>query len=197
MDHQVMGCLIREVDIAAVDIYDYTSLYFRKIVHDCADVSGSCVHIMIIIVGTIMCHVKFRVRSVCSKSTVMGNISVDSTEVSVTEVVTDISVTAVSEIMSAMTEVVACMSEIMSYIVTGIEVVAMTEIVSVATTHIVTVHVARVGCRTYQQKNKLEDKKYGEYDGDACEDLLWQIHCFKPIRKKFHLSFSFPQLNLC
>ena len=146
MYHQVMRSLIRKVDIAAVDIYDHTSLYFCKIVHDCTDVSGSCIHIMIIIVGTIVCHVKFRIRSVCSKSTVMGYIRVYSAEVSVTEVVSDICVTA-------MTEVMTCMSEIVSYIVTGIEVVAVTEIVSVTAAHIVTVHVARVGRRISRRIN--------------------------------------------
>jgi hypothetical protein len=127
------------------------------------------------------------------------DIAVDAAEVAVSEIMSDVmgDITVSSEVMSRMTEIVPAISEVMSDIVTGIQIVAVTEIVSVATTHIVTVHVARVGCRTYQQKNKLEDKKYGEYDGDACEDLLRQIHCFKPIRKKFHLSFSFPQLNLC
>jgi hypothetical protein len=119
---------------------------------------------------------------------------VDAAEVAVSEIMSDVmgDITVSSEVMSRMTEIVPAISEVMSDIVTGIQIVAVTEIVSVATTHIVTVHVARVGRRTYQQKNKLEDKKYGEHDGDAREDLLRQIQCFKPVHQKFHLDFSVP-----
>ena len=157
---------------------------------------------MIVIVRTVMVQVPI---SVCSKSTVsVGSVSevvacfsMHSAEVAVTEVVADVSVTGMSEIVSdvmsdVMTNIVphivseitvTGMPEIMSVaseVMSAVHIVSMSEVVSVAA-HIVAVDIARMRCGSDQQKNKLEDQKSREYDGDAREDLLRQIECFKPI----------------
>jgi hypothetical protein len=122
---------------------------------------------------------------------IVSNISMDPANISVSEAVTEVSVNMAAEVVS---HVSVHTSEIS--VVSDIHIVSVTEIVAVATAHIMSVHVAaRMGCGADQQKNELEDQKCGEDDRDAREDLLIQIHGFKPIHKKFHL-FS-PFLNLC
>ena len=82
------------------------------------------------------------------------------------------------------------MSDVMSDIVAHIHVMSVTEVVAVAS-YIVSIQIACVGRSSDQQKNKLEDQKYGEDDGNAGEDLLRQIHSFKPVYKKIHCPSPF------
>ena len=72
-------------------------------------------------------------------------------------------------------------ADVMSDIVAHIHIVTVAEIMAVTRTHIVSVQIPCVGCCADQQKNKLEDQKYCKNNGDACEDLLRQIQCFKPV----------------
>ena len=210
-DHQIVRCRVGQIDITGVHIDNDASLYFSEIVDQLSHMR-ICIEVVVVVKRSVhvtidsesgsVVYVRTGNITVCMTAEIMSdihivsaeivsNISMDTANISVSEAVAEVSVNMAAEVVS---HVSVYASEIS--VVADIHIVSVTEIVAVASTHIMSVQVtARMGCGADQQKNELEDQKCGEDDRDAREDLFRQIHCFKPIHKKFHL-FS-PFLNLC
>ena len=162
-----------EVDITTMYIYNDASLHLTEIVDDLSDM---CIGVQIVIVietvSVCACEI-----SVTGSVHICSDISVDPSDVTMTEAVSEVAM-SVSEIMTdIMSEISVAVAEIVSdrTVVPDIHIVPVPEIVTMSA-HIVAVQIACCMRRcSDQQENKLEDQKNGEDDRDAREDLLRQI----------------------
>lgn len=176
-NHQIVRYGVCEVDITTMYIYNDASLHLTEIVDDLSDM---CIGVQIVIVietvSVCACEV-----SVTGSVHICSDISVDPSDVTMTEAVSEVAM-SVSEIMTEimtdiMSEISVTMAEIVSdrTVVPDIHIVSVAEIVTMSA-HIVAVQIACCMRRcSDQQENKLEDQKNGEDDRDAREDLLRQI----------------------
>ena len=172
-NHQIVRCGVCEVDITTMYIYNDASLHLTEIVDDLSDM---CIGVQIVIVietvSVCACEV-----SVTGSVHICSDISVDPSDVTMTEAVSEVAM-SVSEIMTdIMSEISVAVAEIVSdrTVVPDIHIMSVAEIVTMSA-HIVAVQIACCMRRcSDQQENKLEDQKNGEDDRDAREDLLRQI----------------------